>query len=167
MTAQSWSGRAAFFLATVGSAVGLGSIWKFPYMVGENGGGAFFLLYLVGLALAVLPLMIAEFAIGRAGQGSAVGSIARVAEKIGNGLAGAGDDDLIGVDERAAQAFRQPSSGRRLARAHEAGQDDIVGGGRHIVAHRSPIIHHFVGQREPIRQGRRLCHRFEQNPKEL
>ena len=83
MTAQSWSGRAAFFLATVGSAVGLGSIWKFPYMVGENGGGAFFLLYLVGLALAVLPLMIAEFAIGRAGQGSAVGSIARVAEKTG------------------------------------------------------------------------------------
>ena len=83
MTSPAWSGRAAFFLATVGSAVGLGSIWKFPYMVGENGGGAFFLLYLVGLALAVLPLMIAEFAIGRAGEGSAVGSIVRVAEKTG------------------------------------------------------------------------------------
>ena len=42
---QNWSGRMAFFLATVGSAVGLGSIWKFPYMVGENGGAAFLLLY--------------------------------------------------------------------------------------------------------------------------
>lgn len=84
MTArQTWSGRAAFFLATVGSAVGLGSIWKFPYMVGENGGGAFLALYLVGLALAVLPLMIAEFVIGRAGQRSAVGSIVAVARRSG------------------------------------------------------------------------------------
>jgi NSS family neurotransmitter:Na+ symporter len=83
MTTPTWSGRAAFFLATVGSAVGLGSIWKFPYMVGENGGGAFLALYLVGLALAVLPLMIAEFVIGRAGQGSAVSSIVRVATKTG------------------------------------------------------------------------------------
>ncbi len=80
---QSWSGRMAFFLATVGSAVGLGSIWKFPYMVGENGGGAFLLLYMVGLALAVLPLMIGEFVIGRAGQGSAVGSFVNVARKTG------------------------------------------------------------------------------------
>jgi NSS family neurotransmitter:Na+ symporter len=78
-----WSGRAAFFLATVGSAVGLGSIWKFPYMVGENGGAAFLLLYMVGLALAVLPLMIGEFVIGRAGQASAVGSIVNVARKTG------------------------------------------------------------------------------------
>jgi NSS family neurotransmitter:Na+ symporter len=82
MTTQpSWSGRAAFLFATVGSAVGLGSIWKFPYMVGENGGGAFMLLYLAGLAIVVLPLMIAEFVIGRAGQGSAVGSIIRVADR--------------------------------------------------------------------------------------
>ena len=80
---QSWSGRTAFFLATVGSAVGLGSIWKFPYMVGENGGAAFLLLYVAGLALAVLPLMVAEFVVGRAGQGSAVGSILAVARKTG------------------------------------------------------------------------------------
>ena len=80
---QNWSGRMAFFLATVGSAVGLGSIWKFPYMVGENGGAAFLLLYVVGLALAVLPLMVAEFVIGRSGQASAVGSIVKVAAKTG------------------------------------------------------------------------------------
>jgi len=80
---QNWSGRVAFFLATVGSAVGLGSIWKFPYMVGENGGAAFLLLYAVGLVLAVLPLMIAEFVVGRAGGGSAVGSIVAVARKTG------------------------------------------------------------------------------------
>jgi sodium:neurotransmitter symporter family protein len=59
-----WSGRAGFILANIASAVGLGSIWKFPYEVGANGGGAFVLLYLIGLTLIVLPLMLAELALG-------------------------------------------------------------------------------------------------------
>ena len=80
---EHWSGRLGFVLATVGSAVGLGSIWKFPYEVGTNGGGAFVLFYLVGLALVVLPLMLAEFAIGRRGQADAAESIARVAAACG------------------------------------------------------------------------------------
>ena len=76
---DAWSGRAGFILAAVGSAVGLGSIWKFPYEVGANGGAAFVLFYLAGLLVAVVPLMFAEFAIGRRGGGDAAASIARLA----------------------------------------------------------------------------------------
>lgn len=76
---DSWSGRTGFILATVGSAVGIGSIWKFPYEVGSNGGSAFLLFYVLGLALIVVPLMFAEFAIGRRGRGDAATSIATVA----------------------------------------------------------------------------------------
>ncbi len=76
---ENWSGRTGFILATVGSAVGIGSIWKFPYEVGSNGGSAFVLLYLLGLVFIVVPLMLAEFAIGRHGGADSVTSIARVA----------------------------------------------------------------------------------------
>ncbi len=75
---ETWSGHLGFILATIGSAVGLGSIWKFPYEVGSNGGSAFVLFYLAGLALVVVPLMFAEFAIGRRGGGDAATSIAAV-----------------------------------------------------------------------------------------
>ena len=74
-----WSGRIGFILSTMGSAIGLGSIWKFPYEVGSNGGGGFVLCYLLGLGLIVFPLMLVEFTIGRRGRSDAVGSIARVA----------------------------------------------------------------------------------------
>jgi neurotransmitter:Na+ symporter, NSS family len=67
----------------MGSAIGLGSIWKFPYEVGSNGGGAFVLCYLAGLLFVVLPLMLVEFAIGRRGCSDAVGSIALVAGESG------------------------------------------------------------------------------------
>lgn len=76
---ESWHTRTGFILATIGSAVGIGSIWKFPYEVGSNGGGAFVLLYLLGLVLIVVPLMLAEFAIGRRGQSDAALCLARVA----------------------------------------------------------------------------------------
>jgi NSS family neurotransmitter:Na+ symporter len=78
-----WSSRLGFMLATIGSAVGLGSIWKFPYEVGANGGGTFILLYLVGLGLIVFPLMLLEFAIGRRGRSDAIGSLATVAAASG------------------------------------------------------------------------------------
>ncbi len=67
----------------MGSAIGLGSIWKFPYEVGENGGAGFILFYALGLLLVVLPLMLAEMAIGRHGQGDAVASIQRAARQVG------------------------------------------------------------------------------------
>jgi NSS family neurotransmitter:Na+ symporter len=76
---ETWSGRTGFILAAIGSAVGLGSIWKFPYEVGANGGAAFVLCYLAGLALVVVPLLFAEFAIGRRGRADAATSLGRVA----------------------------------------------------------------------------------------
>ena len=55
-----WSSRWIFILAATGSAVGLGNIWKFPYMAGENGGGAFVLIYLACIVLLGIPVMMAE-----------------------------------------------------------------------------------------------------------
>jgi NSS family neurotransmitter:Na+ symporter len=78
-----WSSPTGFTLATIGAAVGLGSIWKFPYEVGANGGGAFVLFYLIGLGLIVFPLMLVEFAIGRRGRSDAASAIANVASKVG------------------------------------------------------------------------------------
>ena len=78
-----WSGPTGFILATIGAAVGLGSIWKFPYEVGANGGGAFVFFYLVGVVLIVFPLMLVEFAVGRRGRADAACAIANVATDIG------------------------------------------------------------------------------------
>lgn len=76
---ETWSSRYGFILATIGSAIGIGSIWKFPYEVGANGGGAFVFVYALGLLLVVVPLMFAEFAIGRRGRSDSASSIATVA----------------------------------------------------------------------------------------
>lgn len=67
-----WSGKLAFILAASGSAIGLGNIWKFPYITGVNGGGAFVLIYLVCIALVGIPIMIAELYIGQAAQRNVV-----------------------------------------------------------------------------------------------
>jgi NSS family neurotransmitter:Na+ symporter len=69
-----WASRFGFVLAAAGSAIGLGNIWKFPYITGKNGGGAFVLVYLLCIVLVGLPIMMAEFLIGRHGQRDAVGS---------------------------------------------------------------------------------------------
>ncbi len=63
-----WSSRLAFVLAATGSAVGLGNIWRFPYLAGENGGGAFVVVYLACVLLVGLPLMSAEILLGRRGR---------------------------------------------------------------------------------------------------
>lgn len=76
---EQWSSRWGFLLAAVGFAVGMGNIWRFPYVLGENGGSAFLIIYLV-FALGIgLPLLITEIAIGRRGQSSATGSYRAVA----------------------------------------------------------------------------------------
>jgi NSS family neurotransmitter:Na+ symporter len=62
-----WSSHSAFILAATGSAVGLGNIWKFPYITGENGGGAFVLVYLLCVLLIGIPIMMAETLLGRRG----------------------------------------------------------------------------------------------------
>lgn len=63
---EQWSGRAGFVLAATGSAVGLGSIWKFPYIAGMNGGGLFMLVYLACVVLIAVPVLVAEIMLGRA-----------------------------------------------------------------------------------------------------
>ena len=78
-----WSNRWMFILAATGSAVGLGNIWKFPYITGENGGGAFVLVYLVCIALIGLPIMMAEILMGKRGRESPVGSVTSLAEEAG------------------------------------------------------------------------------------
>jgi neurotransmitter:Na+ symporter, NSS family len=74
-----WSSRIGFVLSNLGAAIGLGSIWKFPYEVGTNGGGVFIFFYLLALGLVVFPLMLVEFAVGRRGRSDAVGSVRAVA----------------------------------------------------------------------------------------
>ena len=74
-----WSSSFGFVLAAVGSAVGLGNIWKFPYMVGESGGAVFVLTYLVCIALIGFPILVAEWLIGRRGQKNPINSFADVA----------------------------------------------------------------------------------------
>ena len=78
-----WSSKLTFILAATGSAVGLGNIWKFPYMVGESGGAAFVLVYLLCIALIGLPILTAEWLIGRRGQENPVNSMADVAKSAG------------------------------------------------------------------------------------
>ena len=63
-----WSSRMAFILAVTGSAVGLGNIWRFPYVVGENGGGAFVLVYLACVVVIGMPVMMSEILMGRRGR---------------------------------------------------------------------------------------------------
>lgn len=78
-----WQHRWIFILASVGSAVGLGNIWKFPYITGENGGGAFVLVYLVCIALVGIPIMIAEVMLGRRGRMSPINSMLSLAKEAG------------------------------------------------------------------------------------
>ncbi|WP_018274640.1 sodium-dependent transporter [Teredinibacter turnerae] len=78
-----WGNRWTFILAATGSAVGLGNIWKFPYITGENGGGAFVLVYLVCIALVGIPVMMAEVLIGRRGRMSPINSMRYVTREAG------------------------------------------------------------------------------------
>jgi NSS family neurotransmitter:Na+ symporter len=76
-----WGSRWGFILAAAGSAVGLGNIWKFPYITGENGGGLFVLIYLACIAFVGLPIMLAEIMIGRAAQKQPVGAFRKLQGK--------------------------------------------------------------------------------------
>lgn len=80
-TREQWSGPWGFILAAAGSAVGLGNIWKFPYIVGENGGGAFVLVYLLCIAVIGAPVMMCEFALGRHTQRNPVGAFKALSPK--------------------------------------------------------------------------------------
>ncbi|MGY4533305.1 NSS family neurotransmitter:Na+ symporter [Pseudomonas sp. TE3786] len=80
----SWASRWVFILAATGSAVGLGSIWKFPYMTGVYGGGAFVLMFLLCIALLGLPVMLAETLIGRRSRQSPANALRELAVEAGH-----------------------------------------------------------------------------------
>lgn len=77
-TRENWGSRLGFIMAAAGSAVGLGNIWRFPYMAGQNGGSAFILIYLVFVFVIGLSVMTAEFAVGRKTSLAAVGAFKSV-----------------------------------------------------------------------------------------
>lgn len=74
-----WSSRLIFLIAAIGFAVGLGNLWRFPYLAGQNGGGAFVLLYVAAVFIIGLPLVVAELAVGRAGGADPVRAWRKVA----------------------------------------------------------------------------------------
>lgn len=78
-----WKSRWLFILAATGSAVGLGNIWKFPYITGENGGGAFVLVYLLCLCMIGIPVMIAEVSLGRLGRQSPINTMKMLSKREG------------------------------------------------------------------------------------
>lgn len=79
-----WSSRMAFILAVTGSAVGLGNIWKFPYIAGQNGGGAFVLVYLVCVVVIGMPVMMSEILIGRRGRRNPVATMELLGKEEGS-----------------------------------------------------------------------------------
>ena len=79
-----WSSRMAFILAVTGSAVGLGNIWKFPYIAGQNGGGAFVLVYLLCVFVIGMPVMMSEILVGRRGRRNPVATMALLGEEEGH-----------------------------------------------------------------------------------
>jgi len=83
-TTESWSGRLAFILASIGAAVGLGNIWKFPYTLGSSGGSAFVLIYVIAILLVATPIMLAEMIIGRHARRSAPSAMKTLAEERGS-----------------------------------------------------------------------------------
>ena len=78
-----WSSRYAYILAATGAAVGLGNIWKFPYIMGENGGGAFVLVYLLCILFIGIPVMVAEVVIGKRGRSTPANAVAHCAQEAG------------------------------------------------------------------------------------
>ena len=72
MQRESFKSRLGFLLVSAGCAIGIGNVWRFPFVAGQNGGGLFVLLYLVFLVITGLPVLTMELAVGRASRKSAV-----------------------------------------------------------------------------------------------
>ena len=78
-----WSSNLMFLAAAIGSAVGISNVWKFTYVAGENGGGAFVIVYVAAIAFIALPALIAEFLVGRRGGASVVKTMDLLAQRDG------------------------------------------------------------------------------------
>ena len=81
MAREQWGTKLGFMLAAMGSAVGLGNIWRFSFVAGNNGGGAFLILYLIFVLLIGVPLLLTEVSIGRKAESDVVGSFQKLAPR--------------------------------------------------------------------------------------
>ena len=80
---EKWSSSTVFMLATIGAAVGLGNLWRFPFVAGQNGGAAFLIIYVGFVLFLGVPVMMAELAMGRRGGGSPIASMRKLAREAG------------------------------------------------------------------------------------
>lgn len=80
---EQWTSKFGFLMAAIGGAVGLGNIWRFPYLTGENGGGAFVVVYIAAVFLVAIPILIAELQLGKRGRQNVVSGTAAVAVSLG------------------------------------------------------------------------------------
>ncbi len=123
-----WSSRFAYILAATGAAVGLGNIWKFPYIMGENGGGAFVLVYLLCILFIGIPVMMAEVVIGKFGRATPGKAAAALAKASGKGK-GWGLVGWMGVCAGyLILSFYVVIAGWALAYVFKAGAGDFAGG---------------------------------------
>lgn len=86
MERESFKSRLGFILVSAGCAIGIGNVWRFPYVAGENGGGLFVLLYLIFLVLMGIPVLTMELAVGRASRKSAVLGYKNLKSQKANGI---------------------------------------------------------------------------------
>ncbi|QCF26912.1 sodium-dependent transporter [Hydrocarboniclastica marina] len=130
----SWGSRWTFILAATGSAVGLGNIWKFPYMAGENGGAAFVAIYLLCLFLVGVPLLMAEVLLGRRGGQNPVGSMAKLTAAAGTSRAWIWTGRLGALAGFIILSFYSVVGGFSLAYVFNSAFGDFVGAGPEDVA---------------------------------
>ena len=78
---EQWNSKTGFILAAIGSAVGLGNLWRFPYIAATNGGGAFIFPYLFAIVTAGIPILILEYTMGKTYRSGAPGVFARISRK--------------------------------------------------------------------------------------
>lgn len=137
-----WSSRWTFVLATTGAAVGLGNIWKFPYLAGEHGGSAFVLVYLICVAFLGIPMMMAEVMLGRRGRQTPMLTMRYLAEETNRtihwqwlGLAGTAAGALI-------LSYYSVIGGWTLAYVFRSGNGDFHGA---TAEHVSGVFQDFIG----------------------
>lgn len=142
-----WSSRFIFVVALVGSAVGLGNVWKFPYLAGENGGGAFVLVYLLCTAFIGLPLMAAEILIGRRARRSPIVAMRNLALEEGRSSLWAGVGWLATVAAVLILAAYSVVGGWAMAYVFRAASGAFVG----VDAYQaSQLFRHLTGDPERL-----------------
>ncbi|ACB83629.1 sodium-dependent transporter [Natranaerobius thermophilus] len=144
---EQWASRLGFVLAAAGSAVGLGNIWRFPYVVGEHGGAAFLFLYLIAIVLIGYPVMITEISMGRSTQKNPVGAFKALAPNTPWWLVG-GLGVLTGF---VILSFYSVIAGWSMSYIFKAiaGFPEGAGAneqlfGQHIAGVAEPLIYHFI-----------------------